>query len=377
MSALIIIGNLNQYTFANSIVASNEMAKKIFDKGIEKIFIVHSKESKEKLEEDVSWKNHIKKEGIITDEIYPKVLEFETNEESILRLIKHIEFILNGIGGQEKILIDLSNGTTVQKNLLSIVGYVLDVKNQFMIDIAKLFKLTNERKFIEKDLLLKSYSRPPDSTMLDKIAYLNLSEIFRYKKIINTTTTKYQNIDRNNSDEPFFRGNLIESIRLKLDGDKRKDNAVYSIAASTISRSVEELLSQLIRKYIGNVGKKTLGQKIQVINQRVKRIHDKEFDLEFFHMFNEFMLYLRNSTTHKGQILSDIEKFKAELSVKMSFPYIDFYTDIVHPILSQNNENRSPQRIEVIDVNEMQEDIILYYGLDGDDTGRIFRKDFC
>ena len=41
--------------------------------------------------------------------------------------------------------------------------------------------------------------------------------------------------------------------------------------------------------------------------------------------FNDFMLYLRNSTTHKGRLLSDVERFKAELAIKMSFPFLEFF----------------------------------------------------
>lgn len=132
----------------------------------------------------------------------------------------------------------------------------------------------------------------------------------------------------------------------------------------------------MIKKQIGDSDRKTLGQKIQMISQRIKKNHDKDFDLEFFQRFNEFMLYLRNSTTHKGKILSDIEKFKAELSVKMSFPYIDFYTDIVYPILSQNMNQSNQNRIQILDSSSNLGIEEFYYGLDGDDTGKLLEDMF-
>lgn len=377
MPNLIILGNLNQFTFANSIIASNEKAKELFNNPLQRIFVIHSVNSKEKLDEVNEWKDHIKKEEIDFFALDHKVLEFDNNEKSIIKFVEQVEFILRGVKNSSEIIIDLSNGTTVQKNLLSILGYILDIKHQFMIDIAKLSKLTNNREFIKKEILLQSYITPPDTTLLDNIAYLNLSEMLRYKRIINIRTKNYLEVNENDTDDNFFRDNLIRSIELKLDGDLSKDNATYRIAASSIASSIEELISQLIRKYIGEVGKQTLGQKIQIVDAQVKRKQSQDFDLEFFQLFNQFMLHLRNSTTHKGRLLSDVEKFKAELSVKMSFPYIDFYTDIVQPILGEkNNSEKEVHRINLLEKDKIDPKDKYYYGLDGDDTGKFLEEIF-
>lgn len=50
------------------------------------------------------------------------------------------------------------------------------------------------------------------------------------------------------------------------------------------------------------------------------------FDLKFFEKFNDFMLFLRNSTTHKSFDLSDSEKFKAALSMQMSLAFLEYYS---------------------------------------------------
>ncbi len=376
MPNLIILGNLNQYTFSNSIVASNETSKKLFGAEFDGIFVIHSRESKERLDSLNEWKERLKQESIDADDINSKILDLHANEQSISKFVDHIEFILKGVRNTDDIMIDLSNGTTVQKNLLSIVGYILDVKHQYMIDISELFKLTDARGFIEKNILLDSYTNAPDSTLLDNIAYLNLSEVFRYKKIIDTQTNKFQKIGREDSDTKFFRDNLIQSIKLKLTGDQKKDNAIYRIAASSIASSVEELMSQMIKKQIGGIEKETLGKKIQIISQYVNKKFNDDFDIEFFHKFNDFMLYLRNTTTHKGKILSDVERFKAELSIKMSFPYIDFYTDIIFPILTNKEEKKYPYKIEILDKKQMRDQRELYYGLDGDDTGKLLEEMF-
>jgi hypothetical protein len=125
-----------------------------------------------------------------------------------------------------------------------------------------------------------------------------------------------------------------------------------------------------------DVYKKTLGRKIEAIEQRVKQEASSDFDIKFFEKFNNFILYLRNSTTHKGKLLTDIEKFKADLSVKMSFPFLEFYTDIIHPILAQNTPNQPPRAIRRISEKNISNKEILYYGLDGDNTGEILENLF-
>lgn len=45
MAVLIILGNLNQYTFANSIVAASCKANELFEESLAKIEVFHSRES--------------------------------------------------------------------------------------------------------------------------------------------------------------------------------------------------------------------------------------------------------------------------------------------------------------------------------------------
>ena len=65
------------------------------------------------------------------------------------------------------------------------------------------------------------------------------------------------------------------------------------------------------------------------------------FDFLFLEKFNDFILYLRNSTTHKGHDISDSERFKAELSVQMSLVFLDYYSTIVFNELKKTEIRKS------------------------------------
>jgi hypothetical protein len=381
MTSLIVLGNINRFTFANSILAANSKSLEVFKTALSSIFVIHSSESQNTLKQYDDWLEHLIANNI-SDELFSnRKLEISGTEDSVKKFAAYIEYIVNGLSVSSNLMIDLTNGTSLQKNLLSTVSYVLDVNHQYMIDIIQLSKTVQVKGFLSADVLLPSYVLSPNSTSLDKLAYLNLSEIIRYKRIIDNHTTRYSAIDQESSDEDFFKNNLSHSIQLKLRGDLTKDNSVYRIAASSISASVEDLLGILINKFLyvnkpGGANRLTFGEKLRELQSKLEEEVPPDFDIEFFKKFNDFILYLRNSTTHKSKILTDMEKFKADLSVKMAFPYIEFYTDLVYPILSSNSFSENPKQIKNLSYSDISPSDTIYYGIDGDNTGSILEQLF-
>ncbi len=385
MSTLIVLGNTNPFTFANSIVAANCKALELFNEGLTDVFVIHSNESQIKLnnQQDDSnsqggWIKHLEDHGISQGVLTHRIIEINATSESIDNFIHYIELILNGVLSKNpNLIVDLTNGTSLHKNILSTMAYILDLGHEYLIDITKLGELTKERGFLSIDILKASYVSAPDVTKLDSIAYLNLANIVRYKRLIQQHTDKYVHIDEDTTDRSFFAGNLTHSISLKLQGDRKKDNALYRIAVSSISASVEDLITILIDKFTlkgksDNENRPTFGKKLRRLESELQnRLELENADFEFLTKFNDFMLYLRNSTTHKGALLTDVERFKGELAVNMSFPFIEFYTDIIYPVLQKEEASVSRPMMRakrlanpVNDTNSS-----FYFGLDGDNTG--------
>lgn len=386
MPVLIILGNLNQHTFANSIIAANCKSKELFQAPLNRIEVFHSKESFEKLqslklskesENGKNWVEYLAENQVNENILVQRTVEVTSTRQSVEEFVNSVEGIVSNVTNKsESLILDLTNGTTISKNLLSTAAYLLDISHQYMIDVAKLFSLTNERGFINPDLLFQSYVSAPESTDLDNIAYLNLAEVLRYKKIIDDHSAKYEAIGKGEVDTSFFKNNLKESVKLKLEGDQRKDNTIYRIATSSISTSAEDLITHLIEEFAQDADARTLGEKLGVLRSQVERKAPDNFDVEFFRKLNDFVLYLRNSSTHKGRHLTNLEKFKADLAVKMAFPFIAFYTDIVYEILSDGATVKRPTKItELIDPTPAP-GTVMYYGLDGDDTGQALEELF-
>lgn len=374
MSTLIMIGNINQHTFANAILAADIKSKELFDgKGLNSIHVFHTPESFEKLvsnfNDELGWKSFLMKHSIENDKFIHRTLQIDVDintEEALDKFAKNIEEIIDK---NENIIIDLSNGAIFQRNLLSITSYILNIKKIYMIDIVKLSKLTKERGFLSIEILEKSYIQVPESKKLDSLAYLDLSEIKRYKSKIDELGRKFKKISPYTADIKFFEENLAHSIDLKLRGDKTKNNTMYRIASASVASSAEELINLILeKKGETEYYEKTLGHKLTLLYEIIER-EDRNIDLKFLKKFNDFMLFLRNTTTHKSSqnLLSDIEKFKAELSMTMSLEFIEFYTDIVYPSLEELTLDNAKEVITYI--TKPLEDEEYYFGIDGDSTG--------
>jgi len=127
MSTLIMIGNINQYTFANAILVANEKSKELFNgNGLDKIHVFHTSESmielNSNLEDKDGWKSFLKQNSIDYDKFIHRTLRINTDnkdEEALERFANDIEEILEN---NSEIIIDLSNGAIFHRNLLSIVN---------------------------------------------------------------------------------------------------------------------------------------------------------------------------------------------------------------------------------------------------------------
>lgn len=380
MSTLIVLGNPNQYTFANSIIAANNKSIDLFGKSLKDIFVIHSSISYNTLTEKKDWTKHLESNNINIDTLTHRIVDLNSSNESVEKFVHYVEFIANAVSSKNlNVIVDLTNSTSLYKNLLSIAAYILDLEHQYIINIAKVTELTKEKEFLPISILQETYIPLPSVIQLDKIAYLSLVEMVRYKRMIQSYTDKYTQIDPIASDRPFFEDNLVHSVQLKLQGDqgdRKKNNAIYRIVGSSIAASVEDLITLLIKKFsLGgdstDKGPLTFGKKLRLIEARFEDKAYKDFDFEFFKKFNDFMLYLRNSSTHKNTALADIERFKADLSVKMSFPFIEFYVDIIHQLLNNHNFTESPAKMVMKRLSncDIPPGETFYFGLDGDDTG--------
>ncbi|WP_203219505.1 hypothetical protein [Nostoc edaphicum] len=121
MTTLLVLGNINQFTFANSIVVANAKAEEMFKQALTNIFVVHSRDSYAKLKSNEDWVNHIEANKVSRELFVDKIVEI-TEEASTKNFVDYIEFILKGIPNGSNLIVDLTNGTSLQKNRIGSIS---------------------------------------------------------------------------------------------------------------------------------------------------------------------------------------------------------------------------------------------------------------
>lgn len=376
MSRLIILGNTNKYTFCNSIVAAQNKSSEILKEKITDIFVLHTQESfNELFTSNKDWIEFLSDYNITLESFVNRVLINNNNEP--ISYLKYIQEIIEK-SSLDTLLIDLSNGTSEKKTLLSTISYVLDIPNVFYINTTLFFKDgKSSTEFYKSDILREYYVKMSTNKVIDQMAYLNLTEVIRYRETVDELSKIYKKIENDSSNDKFFKDNLLNAILLKIQNDNKdiSDNSLYRITSTAIAASLEDLIDNfLIKLNIDDIDDKTLGQKISMLQNKLKNKTSKTFDYNFLEKLNCFILYLRNSTTHKGRSISDSEKFKAELSIQMSLIFLKYYSTIVFTEL-EKTEGYKNNDIAIED-NPLDNREIMYYGLDGDNTGQALESLF-
>lgn len=372
MSQLIILGNTNRFTFCNAVVGANAKSNELYDGNFDEIYVLHSKESfEELLKNNEDWMKHLNKYGIDDSIFIHRIIDFENN---ISLMVTYIKDILKKCD-LEKVIIDVSNGTTVLKTTLSIIAYILDINQVYFINSAALLSEHGREEFISYDDMKRYYEKMISNKDIDELAYLNHTEIIRYaNKVQKLSDIVYETLDKDTKEDKdtFLKNNLLHALEIKIKSDKSdiKDNTLYRISSAAIFASLEDLIDRLLIKYkTDEFNRKTLGQKIHLLQDIIEEKAASVFDFRFLQEFNSFMLYLRNTSTNKNLNLSDSEKFKAELSVSMSLIFLEYYSTVVIQELenAQNSKNDKKYIIKESSLEEIKE---RYFGLDGDNTGQ-------
>lgn len=390
MSILIILGNTNIFTFTNAITIASQRARVDLGEPLHKIFVIHTNDSQSALQANEAWKDHLQRQGIKAgivetvielDAANKKVKNKNLMDKKVREFVDFVALAIRSTVDSSKVIVDLTNGTVQYKNLLSTAAYVLDIQHQYLFDTVQLRILTKgENKFFSANKLSKYYVSAPRSSQLDNIAYLNLTEVVRHKKVVSMLAQEFGNASNGSGDIPFFYDNSLHSIKFKLEGDERKDNSLYRISASSMSASLEEVVSSLHACLPSGTKTKqpylTLGQQLGDITRCIETKGNlpNDFDMKFYKKFCEFVLYLRNSTTHKGKVLTVAQKYKSELAMKTAFPFIEYCIKELWPIVVGTGQSGSS--LVYHEMSDPASTEQFYFGVDGDNTGVILEQLF-
>jgi minimal CRISPR polymerase-like protein len=383
MITLLMLGNTRQETFGNAIVAAHHIALGRHQVGLNSIFVIHSPESETALASQFDWKQHIYSHGVDPSLICSVVINFDRPEQAIDNLAQHLGRLIRGLDDlTEEIYIDLTNGKSIYKNTLASIGFLLGVRHQFMIDVDLLnrHKASKEAPgFLPPEDLIPAYVELPDSSRLDSLAAAWLTEVRRFSNRANAAAASFAGIAELPPKEARFFETLVRSaFRNWLRADRSKNEAELVGSLIGFGKAFEELMKRLYTRLAPDRSqRKPLAEKITTVTQLIQ-LENPQWDPRVFNNLTSILRELRNYGAHE-QLTSGahIESVRARMAVEIFLCFLDYLDVLCQEGLPSQTKTQEPTpRERIRDLKSESGGGTFYFGLDGDDVGKVLEQMF-
>lgn len=388
MPYLFVIGNIRQYPFANAILAAEVQARSARTvgataaSGLDKIFVIHSSHSRSFLNSKQDWRDHLLHSGIDDSRLVEFTVDLEKGEEALRRMAEHLDVCLKSMDRREDVFVDLTNGSSLYKNTLAIIAYVLGARRQFVLLPGALSEKKDggpevsvlDRFWTEAEVR-EAYFELPDPTVLDLIAPTWLTEVRRFTHRATETADRLGQFMGDSFHPTIFRDQVEQAIKQWFEGESRRDGAALGSSVHAIGVAFEDLIRRIEALLCGVSAKAdniSLAARIQRINREILfRVGDLEPNLIF--QITDLLRTLRNASAHEATS-PKFGSIRARLSVELLLAT----TDCLEILWSDKRlSNSGALTIGSEFQNEMtsvdtegRPGETYYFGLDGDDTGR-------
>ena len=362
MSSLFLVGNTNPFTFANAVLAADTSSKELEKKGLSKVFVLHSPESEIALCSNTEWKNHLLANGINTEIFIYYTADLQNGgPESLKMVANHCESFLLGMRKSDNIYVDLTNGNSLYKSILSNIAYVLGVKKQFIL------KTSTAKGFLDRDALAEAYVELPDPSILDSVAPAWLTEVRRFNINARRASEIMSNICGASSERKIcFEDDIHNAIRSWFSGEKNNSGSELGGAVRYIGRAFEDIMHGANELIYTNAEHKS-----QNLYKMISRIcaHLNEvapqYEPNLLEDVAQLLRKLRNVSTHEPTS-PEFGRIRARLSTELLLATSEYISILNSYGYLKKSIQEVPQQCKI----EGEQGEEYFFGLDGDDTGR-------
>jgi len=362
--ALFLLGNIRPGAFANAALAADAKSEQQFGKGLTDVFVLHSPESAKALYSDASWKNHLNGQGLNTQIFDEFTVGLEEGEPAVARLMRHLHRCLAGLEPDAKIYFDLTNGTSLQKNILSVLAFIVGEGELFAIDVTKLPKSTPTPGFLARAEVLQTYVALSRTSAFDGLARTWLTEVRRFSLRAGHAKQQFQSITRASpSDAEVFKRDLRGAAVSYFTGLQLEDPAFLRGSISGVGRAFESLMAEVTGANHRGGRTPTLDLMIKDLKGVVTNLRDQE-DAEKLRRTADLLREIRNQATHRPTPL-DFGRISARLAMDLLFAVLDFCEVVFVPDAGRTGYDHFDLGVVSVGSPGVQ----YYFGVDGDDTG--------
>jgi hypothetical protein len=362
--ALFLLGNIRPGTFANAALAADAKAEQQFGHGLTDVFVLHSPESAKALCSNDSWKDHLRDQGLNTQIFDEFTVALEEGEPAVARLMRHLYRCLAGLDRDANIYFDLTNGTSLQKNILSVLAYIVGEGELFAIDLTKLPTSTGTPGFLVRTEALQTYVALSRASAFDGLARTWLTEVKRFSVRAGEAMQQFKSITQTSpSDAQGFKRDLRGAAVSYFTGLQLEDPALLGGAIRDVGRALESLMVEVTT--VNQCGNRApeLHRMIANLEGMVKSLRNEE-DAKKLRQTADLLREIRNQATHHITSL-DFGKISARLALDLLFAVLDFCEVVFAPVAGRRGDDHFDLGV----VSAGKSGVQYYFGVDGDDTG--------
>ena len=280
--------------------------------------------------------------------------------------------------------VDLTNGVSAVKAVLSVFAYVLDIQNVFSMEVQFSEELENRRRQVKlfyDDLIAEpdieiTYTRFPSINEFDAFGKLNYTEVLRYRRLYgelsHTASSKNSAIDRE-----YLESLLLDGANSRLIGDLTRDPSHYRHSVFSFAAAVEELAKAWLASFGADDHKdKTLGQKLASIRESLRTSALYFIDETTLEHLTILLNAVRNDVVHSKSTASrtvELAQLQADLIRQLTQAFGAFVVAALTSFVDKNGQLPHLKRLQPHDI---ETEAIYFFGLDGDHTGDFLDEAF-
>lgn len=391
MPCLLIVGNTNHGTFVNAILAAQVHAKDDLGLELEKILVLNSTESEKQFGKEPQWRKQLAAiDGYaVNPEIFTRVtVEFDHVQNPHIqphiqldRAAHYVEDFLRTLDHRDAVYVDLTNGTSHYKTVLANIAYIIGTQMPYFVNRGALPK-DGVDKYWTLDQLKTAYTPLPAPSRLDRVAPVWLTDVRRFHDKAERAAEVFERIANASPKHPH--GAFLNDIRHAIDdwfrgeraSSQGRDNeyiANLDGAIRSLGIAFESLVNAVYLRLELGKPKKILSAKLNDIRDHLA-FSAPDYDTKLFEASTRLLRELRNSSVHDHQS-AEFARVRVRLASELLFSVTDLFgiaykNGFLTPASSTIKSDTAPCAMGGT-AGET-----YFFGLDGDDTGRILEQLF-
>ncbi len=375
MPALFVCGNVKEDTFANTIVAADHTARESNGEGLRDVFVLHSPQSEERLHTNTAWKDHLKDFEIDPGIIVHFTVDLATSG-SIEKVIRHMERCIGSLDRGQEVYVDLTNGTSLYKTVLSNSAYVLGIRNQYLLNT----NVVRQRGggYLAPSDLRSAWTRFPDLRELDSLARASLTDVRRYRSEASIASLRVSGLcGETVVPSVDVASDILNGVSAWFSGERSDDATQIAAGIRSVGRALESTISEACAAYAVDFGKGGAAAIERLREPLTRKIGSRDTDLLM--RAARLTWEIRNRATHED-VPEAVGHINARLAAELLFGTVEYLASDsrqnTHDGGGSAAEEGEPE-MRMDEVEEGNEGEEYYFGLDGDDTGRELESMFA